>query len=218
MAIDASTIRKWATGATTKSRNVDAKGDDDEMPPDEGAEGEDEEGGDAPRNALWAGEMEADAEIDEESAAELVGWMEENEPEIADALLELAENLTAEEPDPRMLGHAREELKTVNQYLSPEYPELTPEQRSAIDKNLSIEMKAAGMPERGEPAWDMAVAKAIVSARSEKKADEEEEEDEEGAEKKKPNPFAEKKPNPFAKKGPPASAGEKKPNPFAKGA
>lgn len=239
MGLDANTIRKWAAGATTKSRDSDEDEDAPEGLDPEKADADPD--ADAEQNRLWAGELAPDEEVDPEAAEELVAWLRENEPEIADAALELAGALASEEPDPRMIQHARQELQGAQQYLAPEYPELTPEQRGALESKITDELKVLGFPMPESPEFNVAVALGIARARAgdpEDLAIDDGEDDEigPGAPPAKPKPkptFGAKKPAFPPKKGPPGlpakkgppgfppkkgppAFGGKKPNPFAK--
>lgn len=139
-------LKAWAKGA--KAENMDQDEIAEESAPEMGQEGE------AERNLLWAGELEQDPSPEE--AAELLDWLQDNEPEIYDALMLLA--------DP-MVDHiaAESALMEAQQYLAPEYPALDEPQREMIADMLS---SMAPDFEQESDEWKVALASAIAKARA----------------------------------------------------
>lgn len=165
MAVSGEDLKKWAQGRLSNSATDEELDGDDEAPED----GPEEEGEDTPegdRNALWAGEYEGDlAELSVEEAEELLGWLQEHEPEIADAVLGLA--AAAADEDEQMLEHATSELGGAIQNLNPEYPELTDQQRDAAARYIADEIATFGHPAKDSPEWKQAVAIGLSKARQE---------------------------------------------------
>lgn len=123
--------------------------------------------GEAEMNELWAGESDG-GDIDPDAAEALLDWLEEHEPDIHAAIVGIAQ--AAGEGDEMAMAAAQKALSTAEQYLSPEYPPLSPEQRSAMGSAIA---EASGMAEVGTPEWTVGVAGAIASARGAPPAEEE---------------------------------------------
>lgn len=167
MALPPNVIKQWAQG-----RKAEKPEDEDEDDASLGLEGDESEEDAAPHQSIWAGEHDPE-EIDEESAGDCMDWLEDNEPEIYDAVHELAKALV--DDDDRMIQHAEDELLTVKQYLTPEYPEFTDAQRKAAPDAIRAELSDS--PADGTPEFRLATIRGLAKVRQE-----EPEEDEEGEE------------------------------------
>lgn len=140
MPIDPAAVKKWARGASSNAADedeLDNPGDEDE---DQDLEGEEEEEEEGPRNELWSGEHERTdeelEELDEEESDELMDWLEENEPDIAEALGEIYDAI--ESGDEAAIEAATEKLNGAEQYLNPEYSPLTEGQRKIASENIRV--------------------------------------------------------------------------------
>jgi hypothetical protein len=173
VAINAKAIRAWAQGrpAEAMSSSEATKGHDPDLEGEEMGDEEELEAGE--RNAIWAGEAGVE-ELAPEDAEELIAWLHESEPDIAQAIDALA---AAVGGDPELSEHARSQLEAAEQNMVPEYPEFGPEQREALVAALEEEMTAAGMPPPDSPEAALAIANAISAARA-GESDEEFEEEE----------------------------------------
>lgn len=161
MALDNQLLRRWAAGG----KQTDISGDEleDDSMSVESEEGE-EEFGEAEQNLLWKGELPPE-EVDEETAAEFGAWLQEHEPEFHDVLMELAGAYVA--GDDRMIDHGNKELMMVEQYLVPEYPEFTPEEREALARAIESQVSVMGeLGDAGEDALLLAVANAVAEVRA----------------------------------------------------
>lgn len=157
MALTSDVLKNWATG--NKAPVEGAETGDEEI------EGEEEsEEGEAERNSIWAGEH-MDEDVSPEDADELFGWLEENEPEIYDAILALAQAVSEPDADPTMVEHAQAELEHATQFLNPEYDPLTDEQKKEAGPLIAKHVADKGHPEAGSPEWKQAVAIGLAQAR-----------------------------------------------------
>ena len=163
MALQQDIIKKWAAGKSANSEEADEEIDMD------GSEDK------APNEPVWAGEEEED--IDEAKADACLEWLADNEPEVSDALLELGKAIVEE--DDRMIQHAEDELKTVKQYLTPEYPEFDKEQREALPEALRASLSAK--PDAESPEFKVGLVSGLQEVRASdgdsEDADEDEDED-----------------------------------------
>lgn len=205
-------LRAWMSGAPQNAKPSKKSIGGDDAPPDEDGEDLPEEGT-SERNPHWAGEAMADPTPEE--AAELLSWLEDNEPEIHDAVLELAKAVIT--GDPRMVEHATTELGAATQYLNPEYPPMDDGQKGKAASLIEKHLGDKGSPEPGTPEHAQAVATGLSQARKPDVAEEEGDEDADasaGPPKTPPKP-AVKPPSPKAPPfgGPPKGA----PKPFGKG-
>lgn len=157
MALNLGALKKWAKGAPQ-----------DALQPDEEQEQVAEEGGEAPPNPIWSGESASEEDIDPESAEEFIEWLEENEPDIYAAIVEIGTAAASGDEQSAMM--AGKMLTKAEQYLTPEYPPFTPQQRGAIAQALT---EVAADP--GTPEWSSAVAGAVAGARSQQEEPQEEE-------------------------------------------
>ncbi len=161
-------MRKWAMGAQHNAVTEDEanKGPgnphDSHNSNDVDDEMKDEGENPGPENDVWAGRVEGD-QVTPEQAEELMGWLEQNEPEVLDAVTELAK--AAVEGDEAMMDHAKSELKTVAQNLSPEYPELGPAEKSVMPVAIESRLEQAGNPEPETPEHKEALAKGVAETR-----------------------------------------------------
>ncbi len=158
MQITGDQLQSWAAGRKTNAVPTDEEGNPGNPEDELGLE--DEEGM-APENPIWAGEKGGD-EVTPEEAEELLGWLEENEPEIHDAVTELAKAVTT--GDARMEEHAKEELASAAQNLNPEYEEMKPAERSVMPVAIESRMEEAGT-EHESPEGKLALAQGIADVR-----------------------------------------------------
>jgi hypothetical protein len=134
------------------------------------------EGGEGGSDPVWSGEVDADA-LTPEQAATSWAWLQEAEPEIADAMEDLFQAHLNE--DETMIEHGSSELEKAEQFLIPEYPELSSEQRILLGDALAEQAAEVGI-DADEEASTLAKVKAIAITRyaSEDEESEESEEDE----------------------------------------
>lgn len=158
MAVTSEDLKKWASGRLSNTVTDNAP---DGVPSDR--DPLDDEPGEALRNSLWAGDVDRETVISPEVAAELLEFLESEEPEIADPLFDLADAVAADDAD--MTSAAGEELLAASQQQT-DYPELDPEQRSEMVRLVAEEIRSAGSPERGSPEWAVAIAKGVAAARA----------------------------------------------------
>jgi hypothetical protein len=166
VAITAQDLKKWIDGAS-----LDAEEEESVSAPDlEDDEGEDKDLVEAEedaelgdRNKLWAGEEEAPEAITLADSEELLEWLADNEPEIADAIFDLASAIA--DGDAALLEHAQAELAKATQYLNPEYPPMSEEQKASAGEKIAEHMKAKGHPKKGSKGWKQAVAIGLSQAR-----------------------------------------------------
>lgn len=167
MALDSDTLKRWADGKPSKDASIEK--DDDDSPEDHDGEDdrddEEDEDESGDRETLWAGEEKGDLEqvVTPERADELLSWLQENEPEIHEEIVELAEAVS--EDDQEKIDEEMEELLWVTQKLNPEYPELTEEQRKQAGDNIATHIREAGHPKKDSPEWKQAVAIGLAEAR-----------------------------------------------------
>lgn len=169
MALTSQDLKKWLAGAPSDAEPEDTspmgldpedEGDDEDLVE---AEEEAEVG---ERNALWAGDGEPPAAVTLADAEELLQWLADNEPEIADALFDLASAIA--DGDVKLLEHAKAELEAATQYLNPEYPPMSSEQKASAGEKIAEHMRAKGHPKKGSKGWKQAVAIGLSQARADK--------------------------------------------------
>jgi len=180
MALNNAVLRGWAKGVKRTDRTdkqLEPRDDNLRESMEDGVEDEEMELEEGEPNALWSGDLPAE-QVDEAAAEELSVWLQEHEPEIWDAVTELATALAS--GDDRMVDHARREFEMVEQYLVPEYPELTPEDREMLAAEIEEKSADAGMPEPESPEFNLMIAQAIATIRSAEEAEDEDFEDELG--------------------------------------
>lgn len=155
-------LQAWASGRLSNSATDEELGGGDEastLPPDD-----EEETDPGSRNLLWAGEYDGTLEaLPPEDAVGLVEFLQATEPEIADAVFELAD--AAATDDDAMLQHGTEELLAAAQQ-DRSYPELDEAQRQEIATLVAEQIRTAGGPERDSPEWQQAIAVGIATARA----------------------------------------------------
>lgn len=169
MALSGDAIRSWAKGSPADAAHPAAL----QKPGAAGApkkhplldDGTDEapQEGEAEKNPIWAGEKGPE-EITPQDADELIDWLEQNEPEIHDAVMELAKAVA--EGDDNMVQHATDELQQATQYLNPEYPPLDETERHEASGNIAKHITEAGHPPYGSPEHKQAVAIGLSEARA----------------------------------------------------
>lgn len=118
----------------------------------------------APKNRLWHGELGDGEMLDPDDSNDMLDWMEEHEPEIHQGYMTYAYGYL--EGEKKYQTQGRNQLMAAEQYLAPEYSEMTPEQRELALENVEIMIRDM------EPkAWDtdefsIATAKAMAAARA----------------------------------------------------
>lgn len=159
-------LRRWAIGVPH-----DAIVEDDVLT-DEGVDDEETTGdieAEEP-NAIWSGaDARTDAELDEMSKAEAVKfgeWMAENEPDLAGPMKAIEG--AAVDGDMAENQDEVEALMSAEQYLTPEYPAFTKEQREAFVAKV----------EELAPTKEAPFILAIAASTSRREASEEAAEDE----------------------------------------
>lgn len=159
--VDANTFKKWAQGNLSNSDAEDDEdvssnaGDDDGM-------GEEEAGED--RNVLWAGEGDQDLEgLSVEDAADMLDWLEAEEPELFDAFSGLAEAVASD--DTEQIDTAMADVMSAAQQLNPEYPPMDEGQRERAGELIAKHMADKGHPDYGSDEWKQAVAIGLAQAR-----------------------------------------------------
>lgn len=164
MAVTGETLRRWAAGAPSDAEEAedDLDGAAEDEFGEEGEEGEEEMEGE--RNRLWAGELgEDETEISDEEAEELLAWLEDNEPEIFDSIVQVADATMA--GDEEGVAMATESLQAAEQNLNPEYPPMSESEKNEASSNIAKHMADKGHPEKDSPEWKQAVAIGIAEAR-----------------------------------------------------
>lgn len=165
MALKPGVLGSWAKGAKADSMTEDELDAETEAADDDAGGGDDQD-------PVWSGQVE---EPSQEEADAFVTWLEENEPEIYDGLVDLSSAVI--NADDAMLEHAKQELGKAEQVLTPEYEKLTPEQCDAIASALELD----GI-ELNTPEWALALAKAVATGRATSGEGDEEEEEEDDEE------------------------------------
>lgn len=162
MALTGKDILAWARGSQAEAAKPSAL---NATPPEGGLESmeEDMEEETGERNPIWSGEQPVDETTPPEVVDDLFMWLEENEPEIFDALMDVANAITT--GDVRMLEHGKQELQAATQLLNPEYPPMPPEKRTEAADRIGQHMQQKGHPAKGTPAWKKAVAIGLSEAR-----------------------------------------------------
>ena len=89
--------------------------------------------------------------------------MGENEPEIYEAVSDIAEAVSAE--DEAMIEAGMQKLKVATQLLNPEYPPMPPEKRDVAGKQIAKHLRDKGHPAKDTPSWKQAVAIGLSEAR-----------------------------------------------------
>lgn len=161
MVLTGKDIMSWANGHKADAMRPDelkAEGN-----PHDEYDDLDYEEGTSERNEIWAGEHPNPEEISEEEAEEFVGWLEENEPEIAVAVKDIAEAVVDE--DVAMIEQGLDELKQATQFLNPEYPPMPEAKKDEAAEGIAKHMREKGHPPKGSKAWKQAVAIGMSEAR-----------------------------------------------------
>lgn len=151
-------VLAWAKGAKADAMTPEELGEEEEL-----VELEEEDLEEGERNAVWAGEEELSGEASPDEVDAFIEWLEENEPEIHDAVMDFARAVS--DQDVRMIEHAKQEFKAATQFLNPEYPPLPPEKREEAGESISKHMREKGHPKEGTPEWKQAVAIGLSEAR-----------------------------------------------------
>lgn len=123
---------RWARGVPKDAVEEDENGDVLEEPAEEGEPGDD---GVATAPAIWKGEAEGDGPVDLEEAMALREWLADYEPDLLEPLAAIeAQAIEGAVEDPGE-DEEREDFKaklmSAEQYLVPELPAFTPQQREA---------------------------------------------------------------------------------------
>lgn len=170
MAVDSGALKQWAKGRSTKSVDSDEEDKSPDHPGDDDggdSEHDDDEEDPGERNALWAGEEQGDLEevVTPEMADEMLSWLEDNEPDIHDAVMSLGEAVVGDDPD--AVDEAKSELGWAEQHLNPAYSELTEEQRDKAGDYIAQCLDDKDHPAKGSPEFQQAVAIGLAKARHE---------------------------------------------------
>lgn len=170
MALDPTALKAWMQGRGRPEKKAPPKA----KPKgpglgDPGLDGEmsAEEMGDAVPNAagtdpVWDGS--AAAGVDPAQAEAFFGWMEKNEPDILDSIVNMATAIN--EASPQGESQSREELMWVEERGTSGDPEFDESQRKALGDILVDEMDVAAYPEPSTPEWKIAVAQAVAKVRA----------------------------------------------------
>jgi hypothetical protein len=169
MPIDANTLKRWASGKSSAQATKDSEdafepeSDDGSYDEDMDSEGDEDVEASGDSDSLWDGTESGDLEevVTPERAAELLSWLEENESEIHETVLELAKAVV--ESNDEMIQHGTEELAWVKQHTGDDFSE---SQRQSMADRIKSGLESAGDPEVDSPEYQVAVAKAIAEARS----------------------------------------------------
>lgn len=162
MPLDNSTLKAWANGVKSGAMTPD---EDPGNPEDMEMMGEEEDLS-SEKNAIWAGEgpdTESGEELMEEQAEELIEWLTENEPEIAEAVTTVA--IAAAEEDVALMEEGKAKLEAATQYLNPEYPPMDEGQKAKASEKIAKHMAEKGHPAAGTPPHKQAVAIGLNEAR-----------------------------------------------------